>query len=101
MKAIKRVRIVRRSDSDYCQFCIALERNISIEPTGRAVGIDVGLAKFYTTSDSSAVENPRHLRKAEKALNRAQRRVASKFRKPKKKGERLNSQTITTKRVSG
>jgi putative transposase len=89
LKAIKRVRIVRRSDGYYCQFCIAVERNISIEPTGRAVGIDVGLAKFYTASDGSAVENPRHLRKAEKALKRAQRRVSSKFRRSKKKGEKL------------
>lgn len=90
LKAIKRVRIVRRSNGYYCQFCIAVERNISVEPTGRAVGIDVGLSKFYTASDGSAVENPRHLRKAEKALKRAQRRVSSKFRRSKNKGEKVS-----------
>lgn len=89
LKAIKRVRIVRRSDGYYCQFCIAVERNISIEPTGRAIGIDVGLSKFYTASDGSTVENPKHLRQAEKALKRAQRRVSKKFRKFTKKGERV------------
>ena len=89
LKAIKRVRIVRRADGYYCQFCIAVERNINIEPTGRAIGIDVGLAKFYTTSDGETVENPRHLRKAEKALKRAQRRVSKKFKKPRKKGEKV------------
>ncbi|WNN88237.1 transposase [Gloeocapsopsis dulcis] len=88
LKAIKRVRIVRRSDGYYCQFCIAVERNISIEPTGRAVGIDVGLAKFYTTSDGQTVDNPRHLRTAERSLKRAQRRVSSKFRRPNK-GEKV------------
>ncbi len=89
LKAIKRVRIVRRSDGYYCQFCIAVERNISIEPRGKCLGIDVGLSKFYTASDGSVVENPRHLRKAELALKRAQRRVSSKFRRPKKKGEKV------------
>lgn len=89
LKAIKRVRIIRRADGYYCQFCIAVERNINIVPTGKAVGIDVGLEKFYTASDGSVVENPRHLRKAEKALKRAQRRVSSKFQKPKKKGEKV------------
>lgn len=73
----------------YCQFCVAVERNINIEPTGRAVGIDVGLAKFYTTSDGETVDNPKHLRKAEKALKRAQRRVSKKFRRPKNKGEKV------------
>jgi putative transposase len=89
LKAIKRVRIVRRSDGYYCQFCIAVERNISIAPTGNCLGIDVGLSKFYTASDGSTVENPRHLRKAEKALKRAQRRVSSKFRTHKKQGEKV------------
>jgi putative transposase len=70
LKAIKRVRLIRRADGYYCQFAIAVERNINIKPTGRAVGIDVGLSKFYTTSDGETVENPRHLRKAEKALHR-------------------------------
>lgn len=89
LKAVKRVRLIRRADGYYCQFCIAVERNINIEPTGRAVGIDVGLAKFYTTSDGEKVDNPRHLRKAEKALRRAQRRVSRKFRKSKKNGEKI------------
>lgn len=89
LKAIKRVRLIRRADGYYCQFVIAVERNINIQPTGRAVGIDVGLAKFYTTSDGETVENPQHLRKAEKALNRAQRRVSKKFIKPKTKGEKV------------
>lgn len=89
LKAIKRVRIVCRSDGYYCQFCIAVERNISIEPTGKCLGIDVGLSKFYTASDGRAVENPRHLRKAELALKRAQRRVSSKFRRSKSKGEKV------------
>jgi putative transposase len=73
---IKRVRVVRRSDGYYVQFSIDQERNEQHEPTNRMVGIDVGLNHFYTDSDGNKVENPRFLRKAEKALKRAQKRVS-------------------------
>ncbi len=49
---IKRVRILRRADGDYAQFCLAVDRKESLkeslEPTGRTLGLDMGLAKFYT-----------------------------------------------------
>jgi len=73
---IKRVRVVRRADGYYVQFSIKKVRNEYHEPTNRMVGIDVGLNHFYTDSDGNKVENPRFLRKAEKALKRAQKRVS-------------------------
>ncbi len=73
---IKRVRVVRRADGYYVQFSIEVERNEKHEPTNRMVGIDVGLSHFYTDSDGNKVENPRFLRKAQKALKRAQKRVS-------------------------
>ena len=45
-------------------------------PSGREIGIDVGLKVFLITAEGEAVENPRHYRKAEKALQKAQRRVS-------------------------
>ena len=45
-------------------------------PTGRETGIDVGLKVFLITADGEVVENPRHYRKAEKQLTKAQRRVS-------------------------
>jgi hypothetical protein len=39
-------------------------------PTNRTIGLDVGLTHFYTDSNSQTVDNPRHLRKSEKALKR-------------------------------
>ncbi len=75
---IKRVRVIRRADGYYVQFCIAVERSEELTPTGRAIGIDVGLNYFYTDSTGATVENPRHLRKSEKALKRAQKRVSRK-----------------------
>ena len=75
---IKRVRVVRRADGYYVQFCINVERTEEISPTGKAIGIDVGLNHFYTDSNSETVPNPRPLRKSEKALKRAQRKVSRK-----------------------
>lgn len=76
LKQIKRVRVVRRADGYYVQFCIDQERLEKREATGKMIGLDVGLNHFYTDSDGQTVENPRHLRKSEKALKRLQRRLA-------------------------
>jgi putative transposase len=73
---IKRVRVVRRSDGYYVQFSINQERIEKHEPTNKMLGIDLGLTHFYTDSDGKKIENPRFLRKAEKALKRAQKRVS-------------------------
>jgi putative transposase len=82
---IKRIRVVRRADGYYAQLCINVERKEELIPTGKAIGIDVGLNHFYTDSDGETVANPRHLRKSEKALKRLQKRVS---RKKKSSGNR-------------
>jgi putative transposase len=46
-----------------------------LPPTGRETGIDVGLTVFVVRADGEAVEHPRHDRRAERQLSRAQRRV--------------------------
>ena len=73
---IKRIRIVRRADGYYAQFCINVERKEELISTGKTIGIDVGLNHFYTDSDGETVSNPRYLRKSEKALKRLQKRVS-------------------------
>lgn len=80
IKQIKRVRIVKRADGYYCQFCVDIERKEQHQHNGKQVGIDVGLEFFYTDSDGKTVENPRLLRKSEKSLKRKQRK-ASKCKK--------------------
>lgn len=75
---IKRVRVVKRADGYYCQFLVAIKRTEIHQTTGQELGIDVGLEFFYTDSSGATVENPRHLRKSEKALKRLQRRVSKK-----------------------
>jgi len=73
---IKRVRVVRRADGYYVQFCLDVERVEKREPTGKTIGLDVGLTHFYTDSDGQTVENPRHLRKNELALKRLGRKLS-------------------------
>ena len=75
---IKRIRVVRRADVYYAQFCINVERKEESIFTGKAIGIDVGLNHFYTDSDGGTVANPRYLRKSEKALKRLQKRISRK-----------------------
>jgi putative transposase len=75
LKQIKRVRVVRRADGYYVQFCLDRERIEQREPTGKTIGLDVGLTHFYTDSDGQTVENPRHLRKSQKALKRLNRKL--------------------------
>jgi putative transposase len=83
IKQIKRVRLVKRADGYYVQFAVKADRQIDHQPTGKQVGIDVGLKSFYTDSDGKTVENPRYLRKAEKQLKRLHRRVSKKPKRSK------------------
>lgn len=87
---IKRVRVVRRADGYYVQFCIKQERKELHELTGITLGIDVGLNHFLTDSEGTQVENPRFLIRDEKALKKAQRRLSRKFKKPAEKGQKVN-----------
>ena len=59
-----------------------------------AVGIDVGLESFLTTSDGVKVENPRHLRHAEKQLKKKQRHLS---RRKKGSHRRRKQATILAK----
>src|SRR5947209_1151047 len=81
VKQIKRVRIVHRADGYFVQFAVKADRVIDHVPTGKQVGIDVGLKAYYTDSEGNTVENPRHYRKAEKKLKRLHRHLCRKHKK--------------------
>jgi putative transposase len=84
---IKRVRLVKRTDGVYVQFCIDVNRSENIEPTGNTVGLDVGLKEYYTDSDGVMIENPQFLRIGEKVLKRSQRRVSRRVKGSKNRGK--------------
>ena len=84
---IKRVRLVKRADGIYVQFCIDVERSEDIKATGRTVGLDVGINEYYTDSNGEVIKNPRFLRVGEKALKRSQRRVSKKVKGSSNRGK--------------
>ena len=77
-RLIKRVRLIRRADGYYCQFCIAVDRKELLAPTGKTVGLDVGLASFYTDSNGGKAENPRFYRQRESKRKHLARQVSKK-----------------------
>nr|WP_211176152.1 RNA-guided endonuclease TnpB family protein [Brasilonema sp. UFV-L1] len=78
IELIKRVRIVRKADGYYVQFCIKVDTASEARTGDGEVGLDVGLEHFYSDSNGHHEENPRFLRKAEKAIKHAQRRIYTK-----------------------
>jgi putative transposase len=78
---IKTVTIKREGAHWYAVFtCNTGEREAERSAASAAVGIDVGIKSFLTTSDGRAVENPRTLKASEGRLKKAQRRLSHKKR---------------------
>lgn len=72
----KTVTVSHETDGWYVCFSCA---EVPVQPlphTGRETGIDVGLKVFLITADGEAVENPRHYRRSEKKLAKANKRVS-------------------------
>lgn len=90
IEQIKRIRVLRRADGYYAQFCIDVQREEKHELTERMLGLDVGLNHFYTDSQGNTVENPRFLRRSEKALKREQKRVSRKVKGSKNRVKARN-----------
>jgi putative transposase len=84
---INRVRIVRRADGYYAQFCFDAERGARHqggrkeqgEYSGNVVGLDLGLKFFTKDQNDNAVIYPQFLRKSERKLKKAARRLSKKF----------------------
>jgi putative transposase len=85
----KIITISREADGWYV--CISCAE-VPIEPlplSGNETGIDVGLKVFLITADGEVVDNPRHYRKAERQLAKAQRRVSR-----RKKGSKRRRKAV-------
>jgi putative transposase len=85
----KTVTISQEADGWYVCFSC---KDVPVEPlppTDRETGIDVGLKVFLITATGDAVENPRHYRRAERELAKAQRRVSR-----RKKGSKRRKKAV-------
>ena len=104
---IKRVRLVKRADGYYVQFCIKVDVKIETKPTSKAVGIDLGrrgtalpCPYFIADSNGDVVKSPQFYRKAEEQLNRANRQKSKKFRThPRGYGGGYSAITITKQEI--
>ena len=98
---VKQLRITRRADGWFVLLVCELPKPALLPRTGDRVGIDVGLENFATLSTGETIENPRHLRKAERRLQTAQRKVSRRKRgshRRKKAVRELRLQHLTISR---
>nr|WP_246046517.1 transposase [Thermosporothrix hazakensis] len=55
---------------------MAATRRVEHQPSGKQIGIDLGLRAFFTDSEGHTVAPPQDLRKAEQRLKRLHRRLS-------------------------
>ena len=82
---IKTCTIKREADGWYVIFAVEENQCRYLPKTGDRAGIDVGLENFATLSTGEVIENPRHLKSAERRLKTVQRKVS---RRPSKRSNR-------------
>src|ERR687885_2231111 len=87
LEQIKRVRLVRRADGYYVQFLVKAENKVVLQPTGKTIGLDVGL----TDSNGYTLANPKFYRTGEKRLKFRQRRVSRKKKGSANRKKAINS----------
>ncbi|MEQ9358192.1 RNA-guided endonuclease InsQ/TnpB family protein [Coleofasciculus sp. F4-SAH-05] len=84
---IKRVRLVRRADGYYAQFAVKVDVRLvethhgASIPTGKAIGLDLGIRYFLADSNGHTEDSPKFYRFSERQLNRANRKKSKKYRK--------------------
>ena len=82
--------ISREADGWYASYLLRRCTRPDVAATGRETGIDVGLKVFLITAEGEVVENPRHYRRGEKQLAKAQRRVSRRTKGSKRRGKAVD-----------
>jgi putative transposase len=72
------VTVIREPDSRYYASFVVEREATPLPPSGREVGIDLGLASLAVTSDGEVIPNPRFLRTKERKLGRVQHALSRK-----------------------
>jgi putative transposase len=83
--SVKTVTLTHEADGWYCCFSCADVHTQPLPLTGWETGIDVGLKVFLIAANGDIVENPRHYRRAERELKKAQRRVSRRKKSSKRR----------------
>ncbi|MBV8884309.1 MAG: transposase [Chroococcidiopsidaceae cyanobacterium CP_BM_RX_35] len=83
---VKGVRVVSRARNTQWYVVVTIQCDVSTpdtKPFGRAIGIDIGLENFLTTSDNFTVEPARFFRDLQSRLRVLQRRASRKQKRSK------------------
>jgi putative transposase len=94
---IRTLTITREADKWYLEVCFKLPDRATVSSTLSAVGLDLGIEHFLTTSDGEHVPNPGYLKSALPELRRVQRSLSRKKKggknraKSKKKVRKLHA----------
>ena len=67
---------LKREHRRWYVIVVAETESVPLPPAGREVGVDVGVARFLTTSDGEVVANPRFLAASAQVIADLQRRIA-------------------------
>jgi len=84
--AVKQVRVSSRCRGTQWYIVATIQSDVSVPDVpvhGRAIGIDLGLERFITSSDGSYVERPKFFKTVQSRLKVLQRRAARKQRRSK------------------
>jgi putative transposase len=84
--AIKQVRVLSRCRGTQWYVVVTIQSDVSVPDVpvhGRAIGIDLGLERFITSSDGSYVERPKFFKSLQSRLKVLQRRAARKQKRSK------------------
>lgn len=104
---VKQVRVVSRCRNTKWYVVVTISSDVLIPDApvhGRAIGIDLGLEKFLTTSDGTTVERPKFLKSLQSEMKLLQRRAARKQKRSKNwekaqvKVARLHHQIANTRK---
>jgi putative transposase len=81
---VKTVRVTRKHSGWYCTLCLQIDVDIpDVLPHGNAMGIDVGLSYFLSTSEGEQVDRPRFFDKLHRKLELLQRCLKRKQKRSK------------------
>ena len=100
---IKTVSVTKKADGYYATLSLENKEVPPVKPDFNAdniVGIDVGLIDFYVASDNTRIAAPKHLRKAERKLKSAQRRVSRRNIGSKRRKKAIKKLGIKHKKVA-
>ena len=77
---IKTVSVRRQSDNWYVCFSCDKVSEKKLEPSGKSVGIDVGIKTFCVDSDDNQTESPKYFKNVEKQLRVRQRTLSRRIK---------------------